>query len=75
MAMKTATLEKIVLDYIKGLPREALEEILSFIKYKRFRPIKQAKDNLTAELTHMSLAESSHLEEEFKNYKQLYPSE
>ena len=70
--MTTAQLEKAVLEYTKGLPKETLKEILDFIRFIR---LKKSPDNLSSELSHLNSSQTRHLEEEFKDYKQLYPSE
>ena len=70
--MTTGQLEKAVLEYTKGLPKEALKEILDFIQFIRQ---KKSSDNLTSELTRLNSLQIQHLEEEFQDYRQLYPSE
>jgi len=70
--MTTRQLEKAVLEYSKGLPKEALKEILDFIQFIRQ---KKSPDNVTSELTRLDSSQAIHLEEEFKDYRQLYPSE
>jgi len=70
--MTTRQLEKAVLEYTKGLPEDALKEILDFIQFIRQ---KKSPDNLTSDLTQLNFSETQHLEDEFKGYKQLYPSE
>ena len=70
--MTSGQLEKAVLEYTKGLPKEALKEILDFIQFIRQ---KKSPDSLTSELTQLNSSQTQHLEEEFQDYRQLYPSE
>ena len=37
------------------------------------RKLKKSSDNLTMELSDLDKSGAEHLEEEFKNYKELYP--
>ena len=71
-------IEKQILEETEGLTSNALNEILDFIlfvKNKRLKSIKKkvSKDNLNLELSIMDQKELLHLEEEFKNYKEIYP--
>ncbi len=71
-------IEKQILEETQGLTSNALNEILDFIlfiKNKRLKSIKKkiSKDNLNLELSMMDQKELLHLEEEFKNYKEIYP--
>lgn len=71
-------IEQQIVEETKGLPRDALNEILDFIQFikrKRQRKVskKTTKNNLNLELSIMNQKESLHLEEEFKNYKKIYP--
>lgn len=66
------------LDYIiektKGLPEEALQEILDFIEFIKQKKVKKSiKDNIGYELSNLDNTETNHLEEEFKDYKEIYP--
>ena len=73
--MASTELEKELLHYTKGLPKEALQEIIDFIQFIRFKKIKNPANNLAAELSLLSTSQITHLEEEFKDYKQLHPRE
>lgn len=68
-------LEKELIRYSKGLPEDALQEILDFIQFIRQKRLKKPVDDVTAELSDLSFSQTAHVEEEFKDYKQLYPSE
>lgn len=73
--MNTTQLEKEVLKYTKGLPEDALQEIIDFIQFIRQKKMKSPTDDITAELSGLDYAQTAHLEGEFKDYKQLYPNE
>jgi len=71
-------IEKLILKETKGLPLYALNEILDFIQFIKEKRLKKSEeeifiDNLNLELSLMDQKELSHLEEEFKNYKEIYP--
>lgn len=70
--MKSSVLKKEIERQTEDLPEEILREILDFIQFLR---IKKQTDNtdLSAELSQLNLSEQSHLEEEFKDYKTVYP--
>jgi len=73
--------EKLISDEIRGLSIYSLDEVLDFIRFIRQKEFKKIKkevfnsDNLNSELILMYRKELSHLEEEFQNYKELYPRE
>jgi hypothetical protein len=78
--MTTQTYQSLINEGIKGLPSEALAEIVDFIFFlrkRKFQPeafeeeIKNA--SIEAELNQMSRDEEVHLEKEFENYDKLYP--
>jgi len=76
---QTQTAE-LLLREIQGLPTEALTEVILFIRFLRSKFSGQKKkkytvDNVSAELRTLSSNEIQHLEEEFVNYKKLYPRE
>jgi len=73
--MTTAQLEKELLRYTKGLPKETLEEVIDFIQFLRLKRINKSSDNVKTELSLLNYSETTHLEEEFKDYKDLYPCE
>ncbi len=75
-------LENLISKVIKGLPQERLVEIaeyIFFIRKKAFQPdvFQQEMETelLNEELHLKSQAEVMHLEEEFADYKNLYPKE
>ena len=72
--------EKTILKETKGLPPYALNEILDFIQFIKEKKIKKKgvdifKDSLNLELSLLDKKELAHLEEEFKDYKEIYPRE
>ncbi len=71
-------IEKLILKETKGLPLYALNEVLDFIKFIKEKRIEKREeenfiDNLNLELSLMDQKELCHLEEEFKDYKEIYP--
>lgn len=78
--MSKAELEKLILEETKELSTDILLEILDFIqfiktrKYKRIRRKSFEKES-AKELTDLNNISLAHLEEEFANYKELYPRE
>jgi hypothetical protein len=57
------------------LPAEALKEIIDFIDFLKFKLSDKAiKDNINYDLSELDKKEISHLEEEFRDYKELYPN-
>jgi len=78
--MTKVLLEKMIIEETKGLPFETLSEILDFIQFLKAKKnnihvadsVKKDINNELSELNTMSLL---HLEEEFSNYKELYPYE
>lgn len=73
--MSITQLEKKLLKSTKGLPEGALQEVIDFVQFLRSKRSKKPLDNITAELSDLSSSETEHLEEEFKDYKKIYPSE
>jgi len=71
--MTTAEFEKEVLQYLRTLPIETWREVLDFIKFLTQKKGNGLPDNLTQELQRLSRQEAAHLEEEFRDYKKLYP--
>jgi len=76
--MSKAELEKLILEETKELSTDILMEVLDFIqfikakKYNRTRR-KSFEKKLVKELTDLNNISLAHLEEEFANYKELYP--
>ena len=73
-------IEKLILKETKGLPPHALNEVLNFIQFIKEKRLKQNGDeifesNLELELSLLDKKELTHLEAEFKDYKELYPRE
>ncbi len=57
---------------IDKLPEPILCEILDFVQFMKK---KLPSDNIGKELSILDASEKAHLEEEFMNYKELYPHE
>ncbi len=70
-----------ILHEAEGLSWDALQEVLDFIRFLKFKEQRTHKQPLTKEQDiHQTLrtgeADSlAHLEEEFSHYKELYPHE
>lgn len=80
--MTQPTYQQLILEGIKGLPSEALVEIVNFIYFVQKRMLQPHafaeevhQGLLNAELRHLSHDEEAHLEEEFKDYDRRYPRE
>jgi hypothetical protein len=77
--MNTAKYEKLILTEVKGLSEEALSEVLNFIQFLKQKVGKIKSDRYekkaSKSLTRLGKSELSHVEEEFANYKKLYPRE
>ncbi|MCC5924432.1 MAG: hypothetical protein JJT77_11660 [Crocinitomicaceae bacterium] len=73
--MNTTQLENELLRYTKGLSKDALREVIDFVQFLRQKRLKSASNSLTKDLSLMSAEQTLHLEEEFQDYKKLYPSE
>ncbi len=73
--MNVTQIETQILQNTKGLPASALQEILDFTQFIRVRKLKKSLNNLSVELTTLDKANAKHLEEEFKNYKEIYPKD
>ena len=72
-------IEKLILKETKGLPPFALNEVLDFIlfiKEKKFKKDDETfKSSLESELSLLDHKEMVHLEEELKDYKEIFPRE
>ena len=73
--MTTIQSEQNLIDYTKDLPKEALQEILDFISFIRLKNKKEQINSLNSELSYLNKSQIDHLEEEFTDYKTLYPIE
>jgi len=72
-------IEKLILKETKGLPPFALNEVLDFILFIKEKKLKKKNysfsSDLESELSLVDHKEMIHLEEEFKDYKELFPRE
>lgn len=80
--MTTQSYKEMILEGIRGLPNEALEELADFVFFLRKRTFdreafeREMQDVLLhAELSELSRAEESQLEKEFEGYEQQFPRE
>lgn len=72
--MTAQAYRQLILTALLDLPDEALAEIAEFVFFVRRRSA-GPRDSLKADLDALSQAETSHLEQEFLSYEQLYPVE
>jgi len=78
--MSKAILEKIILEETKDLPLETLNEVIDFIQFIKTKKLKNIVEksfekNINTKLTELTQLYLVHLEEEFANYKEIYPHE
>lgn len=78
--MSKAELEKLILEETKELSTDILVEVLDFIQFIKAKKNKRIRSRsfekkLVKELTGLNNISLAHLEEEFANYKELYPRE
>ena len=78
--MSNVVLEKMILEETKGLSFHTLNEILDFIQFIKAKKIKNRvadsiEKDINIELSELNTVSLLHLEEEFSNYKELYPHE
>lgn len=72
--MSKTQLEKELLRYTKDLSKEALREVIDFVLFLRQEGRKKGTNCLSYDLSIMSARETTHLEIEFEDYKEIYPS-
>lgn len=73
--MEASYLEKKLLEFTKGLPDEAMKEVINFIKFQRLKKGLSGQVDIVNELNDLNETEISHLEEEFEDYKNRFPVE
>ncbi|GAB4363728.1 MAG: hypothetical protein Kow0042_01840 [Calditrichia bacterium] len=78
--MSKAELEKLIIKETKELSKNNLIKVLDFIQFIKAKKYKKARrksfeQNLVKELSDLNNISLAHLEEEFANYKELYPRE
>lgn len=80
--MTSTALQQIIQNGIRDLPKDSLQEVADFVLFVRAR-LAQGKnfreeallDFLSKELKMLNESETSHLNQEFENYKNEYPLE
>ncbi|MDZ7720464.1 MAG: DUF2281 domain-containing protein [Balneolaceae bacterium] len=72
--MSTTQLEKELIKNTKGLPEDAQQEIVDFAKFIRQKTLKKTQNSVSIELSKLSKSQATHLEEEFTDYKKLFPN-
>ena len=78
--MSNVVLEKMILEETKGLSFHTLNEILDFIQFIKAKKIKNRvadslEKDINIKLSELNTVLLMHLEEEFSNYKEVYPHE
>lgn len=75
--MLESELKEKILKETTDLSSETLNEVLDFIKFLKSKKLKKGskKINLKEELSELNKHSLMHLEEEFSNYKEIYPHE
>jgi hypothetical protein len=78
--MTKVLLENMIIEETKGLSFQTLNEILDFIQFIKAKKIKNGvagslEKDINIELSELNTVSLMHLEEEFSNYKELYPHE
>lgn len=73
--MNTTQIENQIIQNSKGLPEDILQEILDFIQFLKFKKAGSLNDSIQTGLSALGSSETTHLEEEFIDYKTIYPHE
>jgi hypothetical protein len=73
--MTTKQLEKELFKQLEKLPKEALKEVLEFVKILRKKGVTVSGDHIKSELSLLNDTQLAHLEKEFEGYEELYPRE
>ena len=73
--MNTSQIENQIMQNSKGLPVDILQEILDFIQFLKFKNAGIISDSIQNNLSELDSSGISHLEEEFIDYKIVYPHE
>ncbi len=72
--MSSAQIENQIIQNSKGLPGDMLQEILDFIQFLKFKKAGAITDSVQTARSRFA-AETAHLEDEFADYKNVYPRE
>lgn len=74
--MDKTTLEQKIIRETKMLSEDSLHEILNFVLFIKSKKLRKTYEKgLSDDLNDLNNLSLTHLEEEFKNYKELYPHE
>lgn len=71
--MSKSELQNEIVKATEELPESLVKEILDFAEFLLNKQSRSASDNLKSELGLLSQSQTSHLEEEFTDYKLTYP--
>jgi hypothetical protein len=70
---ETIEIEQVIIQGIKDLPKQYLDEVAEFVIYLRQKTIKSY--NFQNDLSLLDQQQINHLEEEFKDFDKLFPKE
>jgi hypothetical protein len=73
--MADSKIPSIILEETKHLSDDLLKEVLDFILFLKNKSRQTQTETQSQVLSTMQQNELTHLEEEFENYKSLYPNE
>jgi hypothetical protein len=71
--MNAAQIQHQITESSKGLPKEILQEILDFIQFLKAKRVMPDRSSLAQSLSALDASERTHIENEFADYKRLYP--
>ena len=72
--MNAAQIQDLIVQNSKGMPVDLLEEVLDFIRFLKLKKT-GGRDTIELSLREFESNEASHLEDEMKDYKLMYPHE
>jgi hypothetical protein len=73
--MTASQIQNLIIQNSKGLSADILQEVLDFIQFLKLKKSGLNTDSIQASLSEFNSSELKHLEEEFIDYKVLYPNE
>jgi hypothetical protein len=73
--MNASQIRNLIIQNSKGLPADTLQEVLDFIQFLKWKKLGAMNDSIQTTLNTLSSSEEQHLDEEFFDYKTLYPKE
>lgn len=77
--IKTVDFEQVIIQGIKGLPKQYLSEVADFVLFIRQKSLQKNNfydlDEIQMELSKLNERELKHLEDEFKDFDTQFPKE